>query len=753
MPRETFAARAGRWSARHRRKAILGWLAFVVLAVAAGSLTGTKQPDGFGGTGGSAKADRLIDDHTPKGATESVLVQGRGPASSRSPEVRATVGDVIARVRRDPAVRKVDSPFAPGNQGQISKDGRSVVVSFELRGDDAATETAVKPLTADIAAIGAQHPEVRVGQFGGASASVALSKAFSDDFKKAEKLSIPITLLILVIAFGALVAAGVPLLLGLTAVAATLGLIGPISQLVPMDETISSVVLLVGMAVGVDYTLFYLRREREERRAGRSPEDALAVASATSGRAVMVSGLTVIAAMAGMLLAGDRTFTALGIGSMLVVAVAVAGSVTVVPAVLAALGDKVDRGRIPFLGKAMQRRRAINGEGGRLWTFVLDRVLRRPLVSAVAAAALLIALAVPAFSMHTANSGTSDLPRNLEVMHVYDRMQAAFPGGQIPAVVVVHAKDVTAPAVRRQIDRLETQALATGKAEGPITVDVSRDKSIAQVEIPIQGDGADAASLAALADLRGKVVPATVGSVAGVEAFVTGDAAQSKDFTDLMKSRAPLVFAFVLTLAFVLLLLTFRSIVIPIKAIVLNLLSVGASYGVLVWVFQQGHGEGLLGFRSNGAITAWLPMFLFVILFGLSMDYHVFILSRVREAFDRGMSTHDAVAHGIRQTAATVTSAAIVMVAVFGIFATLSSIEFKQMGIGLAVAILLDATIVRAVLLPATMSLLGDRNWYLPRWLEWLPDLRHEAAVPALPADPDDDDAGDAERVREPAYA
>jgi RND superfamily putative drug exporter len=320
-------------------------------------------------------------------------------------------------------------------------------------------------------------------------------------------------------------------------------------------------------------------------------------------------------------------------------------------------------------------------------------------------------------------------------------------------VVVVHAKDVTAPAVRRQIDRLETQALATGKAEGPITVDVSRDKSIAQVEIPIQGDGADAASLAALADLRGKVVPATVGSVAGVEAFVTGDAAQSKDFTDLMKSRAPLVFAFVLTLAFVLLLLTFRSIVIPIKAIVLNLLSVGASYGVLVWVFQQGHGEGVLGFRSNGAITAWLPMFLFVILFGLSMDYHVFILSRVREAFDRGMSTHDAVAHGIRQTAATVTSAAIVMVAVFGIFATLSSIEFKQMGIGLAVAILLDATIVRAVLLPATMSLLGDRNWYLPRWLEWLPDLRHEAAVPALPADPDDDDAGDAERVREPAYA
>jgi uncharacterized membrane protein YdfJ with MMPL/SSD domain len=752
MPRETFAARAGRWSAHHRRKAILGWLAFVILAVAVGSFTGTQKPSGNGGTGSSAKADQLIDDHTPDSTTESVLIQGRKPGTARSAEVRSTVGDVLARVRRIPGVRNVDSPYAPGNAGQISKDGRSVVVSFDLSGDDSAVEKAVKPIVRDVAAIGARHPEVRVGEFGGASASVALSKAFSDDFHKAEKLSIPITLLILIFAFGALVAAGVPLLLGLTAVAATLGLVGPVSQLVPMDDTISSVVLLVGMAVGVDYSLFYLRREREERRRGRSPDDALAVAAATSGRAVLVSGVTVIAAMAGMLLAGDRTFTALGIGAMLVVAVAVAGSVTVVPAVLAGLGDKIDRGRIPFLGKALQRRRNRDGEGGRAWAFVLGAVLRRPAVSAAAAAALLIALAIPAFSMHTANSGTKDLPRNLEVMHVYDRMQAAFPGGQIPAVVVVHAKDVTTPAVRRSIAQLERRALATGKAETPVTVDVSPDRQIAQVNIPIQGDGADDASLAALAALRDTVVPQTVGKLPGAQAFVTGDAAGSKDFTDLMKSRAPIVFAFVLTLAFLLLLLTFRSIVIPIKAIVLNLLSVGASYGVLVWVFQKGHLEGLLGFHSNGAVTAWLPMFLFVILFGLSMDYHVLILSRVREAFDSGMGTRQAVDHGIRQTASTVTSAAIVMVAVFGIFATLSALEFKEMGVGLAVAILLDATIVRAVLLPATMTLLGDANWYLPRWLDWLPHLRHEGA--GRPAgDAEAEHAGRDEAGRERVFA
>ena len=536
------------------------------------------------------------------------------------------------------------------------------------------------------------------------------------------------------LAFGALVAAGIPLLLGLTAVMATLGLIAIPSQIVPMDDTISSVVLLVGMAVGVDYTLFYLRREREERRAAPASSRPSHIAAATSGRAVLVSGFTVMAAMAGMFLAGGRTFTALGVGAIMVVAVAMIGSVTVVPAVLAALGDRVDKGRIPFLYKAMHRR----DREGRAWNALLGAVLRRPRSSPRRSRWRSSSrLAIPAFSMHTALTGTNDLPRKLEVMRVYDRMQAAFPGGQIPGVVVIEAKDVRTPQIAAAVKALEAKATATGHMNGPVTVTASPDRHVASIAVPMDGDGTDPTSAAALADLRGGMVPDTVGAAPGVKhAFVSGMAAGTEDYNALTKSRAPIVFAFVLSLAFLLLLATFRSIVIPIKAIVLNLLSVGAAYGVMTWIFQDGHLQHALGFKSNGAIVSWLPMFLFVILFGLSMDYHVFIISRIREAVDRGMNTGDAVAHGIKATASTVTSAAIVMVGVFGIFATLSSLDFKQMGVGLAVAILIDATIVRAVLLPATMKLLGDWNWYLPRWLDWMPSLSHESPRPRHRARP-----------------
>jgi RND superfamily putative drug exporter len=493
-----------------------------------------------------------------------------------------------------------------------------------------------------------------------------------------------------------------------------------------MDDMISSIILLIGLAVGVDYTLFYVRREREEKAKGAGKIEAVHTAAATSGRAVLVSGFTVMAAMAGMLLAGDRTFTSLGIGAIMVVAVAMIGSITVVPAMLAWLGDRVDKGRVPFLHRLMKRR---EGES-RVWGAVLSRVLKRPALSAGLATALLVALAVPAFSMHTVQTGTDDLPRKLDVMKVYDKMQAAFPGGQIPAVVAVEARDVTTPELASAVKKLEQKAAATGTMNAPVTVRVSPDKHLALIDVPMKGDGTDDVSTKAVAALRDGIVDDTVGRAPGVrDTFVSGMAAQSKDWNALMKARAPLVFAFVLTLAFVLLLVTFRSLVIPIKAIVLNLLSVAAAYGVLVWVFQEGHLQGLLGYHSNGGVTSWLPMFLFVILFGLSMDYHVFILSRIREAVDRGMRTEDAVSHGIRATAGTVTSAAVVMVAVFAIFATLSSIDFKEMGVGLSVAILIDATIVRAVLLPATMKLLGKWNWYLPQRLEWLPKIAHEPSL------------------------
>jgi uncharacterized membrane protein YdfJ with MMPL/SSD domain len=721
----TFAARAGRWSAQHRKTAIWGWIAFVAVAVVIGGALGVKKPSEYIGPGDSGRADQLATDHFPKDASESILIQAAKGGTARDASVRKAVDDTIAAVSGKPRVAEVKSPYAKGNGTQVSKDGRSVLVNFKVRGDADQTSNAIDPIVAAVDRVKAQNRGVFVGEFGGASADKALSKSFSDDFKKAEKLSLPLTLLILIVAFGALVAAGIPLLLGLTAVMATLGLVAIPSQIIPMDEMISSIILLIGLAVGVDYTLFYLRREREEKAAGAGKLEAVHTAAATSGRAVLVSGFTVMAAMAGLLLAGDSTFTSLGIGAIMVVAVAMIGSLTVVPAMLAWLGDRVDKGRIPFLHRLRK-----NGADSRVWGAILTRVLKRPALSAGLAAALLIALAIPAFSMHTVQSGTDDLPRKLEVMKVYDRMQVAFPGGEIPAVVAIQADDVTSPQVASAVKQLERKAVATGTMNAPVDVSVSPDKHVALIDVPMRGDGTDAVSTKAVTALRGGIVDSTVGSAPGVRsAYVSGMAAQSSDWNSLMKSRAPLVFAFVLTLAFLLLLVTFRSLVIPIKAIILNLMSVAAAYGVLVWVFQYGHLENVLGFTSNGGVASWLPMFLFVILFGLSMDYHVFILSRIREAVDRGMRTEDAVAHGIRATAGTVTSAAIVMVAVFGVFATLSSIDFKEMGVGLAVAILIDATIVRAVLLPATMKLLGKWNWYLPSRLEWLPKIAHEPQI------------------------
>ncbi len=728
MHTNTFAGRMGRWSAQHRKKAIWGWIAFVVVAFVIGNAVGTQQPDHQDYIGQSGQAAKLFDNHFPKKDEEQVIVQAPKGGHATDASVRKAVGETIAAVSGKPGVTEIDSPYTKGNEGQISKDGRSVLVEFSIKGDDEATQDLVDPTIAAVAKVKADNPNVFVGQFGGASAEKAISKAQNDDSSKSMMLSLPATLLILLITFGALVAAGIPLLLGLTAVLGTLGLVAGVSHIVPMDNTVTEVVLLVGLAVGVDYSLFYLRREREERARGASKLDAVHTAAASSGRAVLIAGSTVMVAMAGMFFAGLSIFTALGIGSIMVVAVAMIGSVTVLPAVLASLGDRVEKGRIPVLHRLRR-----NGGDSRAWGWILDKVLKRPAVSAVIATALLVVMALPAFGMQTVLSGNDDYSRKLEVMQVYDRMQAAFPGGQVPAVVAIEAKDVTTPQIAAATEKLGDKAIATGKFNAPLNVDVSPDKHVAMISIPMQGDGTNKPSQQALDTLRGGIVDDTVGQAPGVDhAYITGETAGTQDFNSLLSSKAPIVFAFVLTLAFLLLLVTFRSIVIPIKAIVLNLLSVGASYGLLTWIFQDGRFQDLLGYESNGGIASWLPIFLFVILFGLSMDYHVFILTRVREAFDRGMKTEDAVAHGIKATAGTVTSAAIVMVVVFGMFATESGIEMKELGVGLAAAILIDATIVRAVLLPAAMKLLGKWNWYLPKKLDWLPKVSHEpAAVPA----------------------
>jgi uncharacterized membrane protein YdfJ with MMPL/SSD domain len=726
MQSQSFAARAGRWSAQHRKKAILGWFAFVILATVLGGMVGTKTlADEDTGNGESKRGDQIIEDAGfADQSGETVLVQGKDGLKVGDPKFTAAVDDVVTKLEATNGVSEVESPLVPENRGNVSADGRSVLVNFKLPGDEDEAKDAVAAPLNTVAAVQKQHPEVVMGEFGDASAEKEIGDAFSEDFQKAETLSLPITLAILLVAFGALVAAGLPLLLGATAVMGTIGLLGPISQLHALEESASSVVLLVGLAVGVDYSMFYLRREMEERDAGRTWDAALNAAAATSGRAVLVSGLTVMAAMAGMFLAGNAVFVSFGIGTIIVVGVAMLGSVTVLPAMLSFLSRKgwTEKGRVPWVAK---RRHKTRGES-RVWSAILDRVLKRPLVSAVLAAGLLAALSIPAFSMHTINPGVTGLPRDLEVMQAYDRIDAAFPGDGVPAVTVVKADDVTSPDVRTAIDDLQRQAIASGKLHKPVDIDISPDKTVATIGLAVDGTGTDAASERSLAVLRDDVVPATVGKLQGAEVAVTGFTAGSKDFNDVMKSHLPIVFAFVLTLAFILLLVTFRSIVIPIKAIVLNLLSVGAAYGILKLVFQDGRLEGFLDYQSVGGVTSWLPLFLFVILFGLSMDYHVFILSRIREAFDRGMPTDRAVAHGIKSTAGVVTSAAAVMVAVFAIFATLSMLEFKMMGVGLAAAVLIDATLVRAVLLPATMKLLGDWNWYLPKKLSWLPKFEHE---------------------------
>ena len=562
-------------------------------------------------------------------------------------------------------------------------------------------------------------------QFGNVSSNKELNDTFTEDLLQAETLSLPITLLILVIAFGSLVAALVPLLLGFSAVIAAMSLVAIPSQLSPVDSNVSSVILLIGLAVGVDYSLFYLRREREERAAGRDERSALEVAAATSGRAVLISGLTVIVAMAGMFLSGDKTFYSFAEGTILVVAIAMFASLTVLPAVLAWLGDRVEKGRLPLLG----RRRGA-GES-RFWSATIDRVTRRPWLSIAIAGGALVALAVPALNMKIVVSSVDDLPQDLPVIETYNRLRDAFPKEGVTVDVVVESEDVRGGQTKFGIDSLERLTAASDSVVGQTEVTYSEDGTVALVEIPTGGNGNDDESTAALNEIRDEIIPATVGGIPGVTVDVAGDAASSKDFRDQLVDRLPLIFAFVFALAFLLMLVTFRSIVIPIKAIVLNLLSIGAAYGVLVLVFQEGYGEDLLGFTSNGGVTSWLPLFLFVILFGLSMDYHVFILSRVREAYDAGMSTPEAVRHGISTTAGTVTSAALVMVFVFSVFITLTFLDFKEMGVGLAVAVLIDATIVRGVLLPASMKVLGDWNWYLPKWLEWLP----HAAEPR-PADP-----------------
>ncbi|HST65039.1 MAG TPA: MMPL family transporter [Mycobacteriales bacterium] len=695
---------------------MLAWVAFVVVCVGVGGLAGTRsQTDAQQAVGEWGRAEQwVLDGHFADPAMENVLITSRsGTLDAAAAGAAAT--EVRQRLGRLPQVGSVAEPVtAPG--------GKAVLVRAAMTGaaDDAGDH--VQPLLDATAAVQAAHPQLRVEEVGGGTIDKALDKTYGEDFQKAEVLSIPVTLVILVVAFGALLAAAVPVLLALTSVAAAMGLSALASHLLPLTDTTASVVLLIGMAVGVDYSLFYVRRAREERARGRTALDAVEIAAATSGRAVVVSGCTVMVAMAGMFLSGSVIFSSLALGAILVVAVSVLGSITVLPAVLAGLGRWVDRPRVPLLHRLTMR----PGRPQRVWPALLRPTLRHPALALGVGAGALALLALPALGLQTSLTGVGDLPRSIPALQTYDRLTAAFPSEGASAVVVVKADPAAAGAVRSALLDLDGRTAADphfAPASEP-DLDVSADGRISRLSLGIRAEAETDDAKEALTLLRTRLLPATVGQVPGARTAVGGDTAASVDFSKSLSDRLPLVVGFVLGLTFLLVLWTFRSVVVAATAIGLNLLSVGAAYGLLVVVFQHSWAEGLLGFHSNGTIVAWLPMFLFVVLFGLSMDYHVFVVSRIRELAMRGMPTRDAVREGIVGSAGAVTSAAVVMVAVFSIFATLSGLEFKQMCVGLAAAVLLDATIVRAVLLPAAMTLLGRWNWWAP------PLLRTRQPVP-----------------------
>jgi putative drug exporter of the RND superfamily len=702
-----------RWSARHPWRAIGAWLIFVILSLAVGSAAGTRQlSNADSGVGQSRTADRAIEAaRFPTLVTENVLVQPQASSGRLDSAVAtAVIAELRTRLAHVTAVDHVGPPIT-------SADGRSLLVPVSMRvgtntGSAAVTYASdhVAALEAVTRAVQADHPQIFVGEVGDASLQSAVGRQVSSDFGRAELLSLPLTLLILLIAFGALFAAGVPVLLALTAVMSAIALTGLVSHLIPTTDTVASIILLIGMAVGVDYSLFYLRRARDERAAGASTVEAVEIAAATSGRAVLVSGIAVMIAMGGMFLSGDAVFSSLAVGTILVVAVAVLGSLTVLPAVLAKLGGHIDRPRVPFV------RRFQRPEAPRLWPAVMRIVLAKPAVALVLGVGALSALALPALSMQLRSTGPQDLPRSMPEMRTYDRQVAAFPQEGLPHTVVIWSPTaLNRSAVSGAVSSLESHAAASGlfvsTSQAP---EFSPDGRTARVDLPISYGTNDPRAAQSLSLLRDRLLPESFGRMSGVTTAVTGAIASDADFSATLRSRLPLVFGFVVLLTFIVMVLAFQSVVVAATAVMLNLLSVAAAYGLLTLVFQGHWAEGLLGFHSSGAVISWLPLFLFVVLFGLSMDYHVFVVSRIREAAASGLSTRDAVTKGVVSSAGVVTSAAIVMVGVFAIFATLSLLEFKQVGVGLAAAVLIDATIVRGLLLPTVMVLLGSRNWWMP---------------------------------------
>ncbi len=733
----SFTGRIANWSARHRWWVVAASVMLLVLAMFVMNTVETKTLD-YNGEGDASVGAKLIDERFQFNPPPTEQLVFNNPSlDSSDPAYRSTVEELVQQLRALPEVASVTSFYDTEAPGMVSEDGHVVLARVELDNKGEA-EDKIEPVLEKVRAAAADADGFEIVMAGNTSIEKQLNEIVEEGFARIMMITLVLGLVIMIFAFRAVVAAVIPLILAIGSIFSAIGVATLVSQIIAMDEIYTEVVLLMGMAVGIDYSLFIISRYRSERKAGRPKLDAIAVASDTTGRAVFYAGVTVVLSLAGLFLTFTSIFTSLAIGAIIVVLIALVGSLTLLPALLSILGDNVNRLRVPFIGRERNE-----NNGGGIWSAISDRVLARPGIFATVAAGALIVLAVPVISMTIGfNSGADAFHDAVEAKRALRLLEENFTSSlAAPAIVVVDAPNVRSTQVQASVDKLLSSVEQDSDFFPPFEVNVNRTGDLLFVTVPTVGSIDDQESEDAFRHLRDDIVSAAFAD-SGAQVYVTGATAGSVDFRDHIGNVAPYVFAFVLGLSFLLLLVMFRSIVIPVKAIVLNLLSVGAAYGVLVAVFQWGWGVGLLGMEKADVIEAWLPLFLFAILFGLSMDYHMLLLSRIKEAYNQGHSNEESVSMGIRLTAGQITSAAAVMVGVFGAFALGRDIGLKQFGVGLGVAVFLDATVIRSVLLPASMKLLGDRNWYLPRWLEWLPNLSPEEG----------ESKGDAQPTPQPEY-
>jgi putative drug exporter of the RND superfamily len=671
----------------------------------------------------SKQADRILDEGFPQEAAA-------GNSISEVVVVRAERGDVRAEAARARVATLADELRGAGAQRVVtyaeerplvSQDGDSTVLLLALGRDGEDDVEAV----VDVVERLDEDPGYAAAVTGERTADADEDAASLEDLKKGELFfGAPVAFVILLLVFGTVVAGLVPLMLAIASIVVALALVALLAQAYDLSVFTQNMLIGMGLALGIDYSLFTLSRYREERLKGRKKHDAITIAGATAGRAVLFSGIAFVLAMLGLLLVPSTIFRSLAAGAILVGIVSVIAALTLLPAVLALLGDRVNALRIPFFGRAAEQA----GREGRFWGAIVGRVMGRPVVSLVVAAGLLLALAAPVLALDTGTSGAATLPDRFESKQGYLLLREEFPRESTEPVEIAVAGDVDTPAVKGALARLE-QELARRPIFGEPTVEANAAGTVARVTVPIAGNPDGEAAIEAVRELRSEAVPGAFAEV-DADVYVGGDTAEELDYHDTVNFWLPLVLAFVLGLSFLLLTLAFRSIVVPATAIGMNLLSVGAAYGLLVLVFQEGIGNELLGLREAETIDAWVPLFLFAVLFGLSMDYQVFLLSRIRERYTQTGDTDAAISFGIGSTARLITGAALIIIAVFWGFAMGDTIALQQMGFGVAVALLIDATIVRSVLVPATMKLLGERNWYLPSWLTWLPDVHVEGAEP-----------------------